>query len=716
MPNRNSNNLKPAQGIFRRFTLGFTALATLFAIGATAANSQKLAKVQAEDATWTPNAKEKATERKDLAVTASSATLTSTAESISVTFRSQKIEAYGNGASTMNVFVLPDDATWTLDAASAAYAEAKQADPDADYIEYPAHVYNVSYNKNARTEDPNIIVIPSTVSNTRGFRFLVNSIVADCCFNEKTGLVSYDNITKIFIPDTIKTIEAGAFYNVPDNVQILCEAPEYYTNDENEQVKTYPNDWTDAENVIYEYDLHKIYEEFEIDDDEVELLLNTGSPTAKKFGEGADFYLGLESETYNYPLYMEYQFEKQTGDGLYEPVEGKHMYKVPVLATNVPYDAVGSSMGYEYVTKEINIDVPEKCRVKNDSIVFHNIFPAIKGSAEEGSAMKPDVKDDEGWDGSYYAVPSIAYSVVPHFEEFFKVRPVSLSTLGNFLQFEIELDKPRGEDGYGIYPILQPAIFESNKAQIDAGTLQIRYQFSSLDQANYRFTYDDNGTLKVVSLRIRTPIKYVLVNKDNAFRMGFLVNADEVPGVTMESLRKVEFCNFVIKSDIYKPETNAIVTKSSSALHFAFVTLFDQVENAKKVNVGMVIVIFFLIYAVAFAAIAVAYFFYAKKRFRNDEFRRVNNKRFLLNSLKNFIGFALVAAAGLFIYCRWGLLRTTVVVFNPLDAFVVIFAVGGAIFLGFTIKNLVVSFKNARKRKEAARLKLDEDVADDGTH
>ena len=94
----------------------------------------------------------------------------------------------------------------------------------------------------------------------------------------------------------------------------------------------------------------------------------------------------------------------------------------------------------------------------------------------------------------------------------------------------------------------------------------------------------------------------------------------------------------------------------------------------------------------------------------------MNNKRFLLNSLKNFIGFALVAAAGLFIYCRWGLLRTTVVVFNPLDAFVVIFAVGGAIFLGFTIKNLVVSFKNARKRKEAARLKLDEDVADDGTH
>ena len=61
-------------------------------------------------------------------------------------------------------------------------------------------------------------------------------------------------------------------------------------------------------------------------------------------------------------------------------------------------------------------------------------------------------------------------------------------------------------------------------------------------------------------------------------------------------------------------------------------------------------------------------------------------------------------------------MRTTVVTFNPLDAFVIIFAVAGLIFLGFTIKNMVVGFKNARKRKEAIRLKLDEDVADDGTH
>jgi hypothetical protein len=37
------------------------------------------------------------------------------------------------------------------------------------------------------------------------------------------------------------------------------------------------------------------------------------------------------------------------------------------------------------------------------------------------------------------------------------------------------------------------------------------------------------------------------------------------------------------------------------------------------------------------------------------------------------------------------------------------------IFIGFAIKNLVVAIKQARKNREALRLKLDEDVADDGT-
>ena len=110
------------------------------------------------------------------------------------------------------------------------------------------------------------------------------------------------------------------------------------------------------------------------------------------------------------------------------------------------------------------------------------------------------------------------------------------------------------------------------------------------------------------------------------------------------------------------------------------------------------------------------YYFYAKNRFKNDEFRRVNGKKFLIEALKNGLGLTIVFGAIYFIYARWGLFKGSVVTFNPFDAFVVVFTIAGVIYIGFSIKNIVISVKNTRKRKQAARLHLDQDKDDDGTN
>ena len=163
-------------------------------------------------------------------------------------------------------------------------------------------------------------------------------------------------------------------------------------------------------------------------------------------------------------------------------------------------------------------------------------------------------------------------------------------------------------------------------------------------------------------------------------------------------------------------EVYSIIIKSEVITRFAELAVIPETHAMRHINVASVLVWTYVIYVVAFAALAVSYYFYAKRRFRNDEFRRVNTKRFVINALKNFLGFGLILSSILFIIARWGLMPTSVVVFNPMDAFVIVFTILGLIFFGFTIKNLVVSFKNARKRKEAIKLKLDQDVADDGTN
>ncbi|MCR5348481.1 MAG: hypothetical protein K6E59_02590 [Bacilli bacterium] len=702
MLKRNTNTRKPAKGLLRSLFVGMTAL---LAIASGSLLSTSAIGVSADGDQWVPPEEETLVEHSELAVTAVSSTLTSSTQSFAVSFRSKKIEGWANGARYSNVYSLPDDPTWTKEEAFRLYAEDKEAaeaeGKEVELRHYDASVYNISYRSTASKIDGrnDRMIIPATVERDQGFILDIVGINQDACFNPKTDLVSYDGIAEIVIPETIKTISDGAFYDVPEGVRILCEAPEYYEDENGDLVKTYPNDWTDI-TPVYDYELT------EEERDALDVL--TTAPRA--FGKGADFFLGIENEDFGLPLYMEYSLEKTSdGGATYTPIEGTYMHKVPIQSTNNPYDAVGSSMGETDLNQNISVPVPSSCRIDASTVKFHNIFRARPALKEENysTSMIPDQTE------AFYAEPAIAYSIVPHFEEFYSVTPISYSTLGDYLQLEVEFTRQPGDTGYGIYPSLEPKLFAQNRAALDSGKLMVRYQFSSLDQAYYNFTAVDGQTY---SRRVSTPVKYVLMPDAKGYRTGFLIHIPDFPGLNAKDIRKVEFSNFGIKADLYNTTTNSIVTKSSVALRFSSLVLFSDLAQAKHIDVGTVIAVVYIAYVVLFAIGAVSYYFFAKKKFRNDEFRRVNDQKYWLNALKNFAGFALILSAILFIYCRWGLLRTTIVTFNPLDAFVALFTVLGAIFLGFTIRDIVVSAQAAKKRKETERLKLDQDVDDDGTH
>ena len=694
---------------FRIFALGVPFLAVAF--GAISAPlSASATRANALGANWTPNEKEELVSHTSLAVTASSSTLTSTTQSISVSFRSRRIETWPNGAANKNVYILPNDPEW-VDPGRFDQKEGWDGHPitDDDYPRYPASVFNIN-TYIAAVGSGDHIVVPTFVRKQKSFILDVVNISADCCFDPKTDLVDYEGIKEIVIPATIETIEEGAFMDLPDDVTILCEAPEFVIDEETGdfaldddgfKIPTYPGTWTDG-TVVYNYQL--------TGDDKG--LLTPNTTTSVAFGSGEDFYLGIESDDYYFPLYMEYQYETLLEDGSYALQADTYMKKLDLVSTNNPYDAVGTTMGRDEIVKNIDIPVSKGTRVNADSIKFHNIY-RVDASTRAPSIKDPDLYD--GWNGELYAEPAIAFTLVPHFEQFFSIKPSGVATYGDFLRFSVDLYVEPGESGYGLYSQINPEMFAANKKNLDSGLCQTRYQFSSLDQSYYRFTYGDPANPQTVTVRLGTPVKYVLVNKGSVFNMGFLVNTADIEGVTTDNILGIELCGFVIKSDIYNNDTHSIVTRSSISLRFARLQLFEDFQNVHKTNVVLIIALTYIIYVAAFLAGAVGYYFFAKYRYRNDEFHRMNLKKYLIAASKNFAGFALVTSAILFIVCRWGIMNNTVVVFNPIDPLVTIFTILGAIYLGFFIRDIVLGIKNARKRRQALRLRLDEDVVEDGT-
>ena len=79
-------------------------------------------------------------------------------------------------------------------------------------------------------------------------------------------------------------------------------------------------------------------------------------------------------------------------------------------------------------------------------------------------------------------------------------------------------------------------------------------------------------------------------------------------------------------------------------------------------------------------------------------------------------GFLVIAYAIIFIFMRAVGFANTIVSFNPTDPLLIGFAIAGMIIGGYFIVLAIKAIKTEKERRRAIRLRLNEDVADDGTN
>lgn len=634
----------------------------------------------------------------DLSVVVSSSSRTDHYQAMTVGFSSLKIITLPNGPRYNNVFVIPDDDTFpgTIDNARAESKAKKEAEGDA-YVrpEYDGKVYTI-YNGAQFNKERYDAVIPATISYGDSFILNVKSIGANANVDDENNY-DYDNLSSITIPSTIESIEPLAFMDVPDTMTIRCELTE---EEAKERYGIETTDWTDAKNIEWGVELTS---------DEKDKL-EVDASISRNFGSGKFFLLGIDRKgEYEKPLILEYKTQKINADGSVTPNDETKYFVKDIKNKQDGYDAVQS----DDKSFDLNIPVQKNEEIDLGSLKFHNIYAAELVDSPKGGKVAAPANVEEG----LYSVPKVRISKVYHIDEYISRKTRSISTLESYTQVSLNVDRVMNESLVnGIFEKINPSVYAANKDAIDRGDFRIRYQFSSLTLASYRVTYRAGNEVKQKLIPLGTPIQNVLLNNDKNNHVGFLFKGSNVGADYSESnLLDVELVNFVLKIDLYNNAKKGIVTKSAVSTRFSAISLIDDINAVRRINVSVIMIVTYIIYLLVFLAGATGYYFFAKNKFKNDEFRRVNGRKYIKSAAKNLFGFALILSSILFIVARWGLLVSSVVTFNPLDVFVILFTIAGGIFLGFAIKNLVNSIKNAKKRREAIRLKLDQDVADDGT-
>ncbi len=626
-------------------------------------------------------------DRNELAFTLTGSSLTPCSQSFTLSMQSVKIEAYNNSTRYNNVFVRIDDANYTDFQTAKKNAEDAQDAAEKENKEYVPAVYNATvFNVSNSKASATTIVLPNFIDYGTLFRLQVSSIEANVCYDYDSKSLSYANIKEIIIPEGYQKISTDAFLGAKEaGVAIKAASSGPGEN--------WEEGWTDAD-VEYGVALTSSQQR----------ALEVRTTGITTFGEGKSFFVGYfnpESPETNKPLTMEYRLLDSNDN----PVGQTQYYELPKASTTLDYDAVGTIAGKAKDDRSVDVEIPEGTHIDESSIIFHNIFRLVKNGSGSGVIIEPDSEPLK-------ATPVRSYSRVMNFGDFLEVSSGKASYFAGYSRFSLKANLKTE-----IFESINPNVYNQNKASIDNGTLRVRISLSSLGSAKYRVVYEgENGETIVSTILVRTPIG--TINLSNGEEIGFLIKDSDVgEGFSFSKVRSLRLCGFYLQVDLYNGNKNSIVNNSKKSVRFGSIDILPQggLSELKVIDLAAYFAISYSCYVGLFALLAVGYFFYCKKKYRNDEFRRVNPKKYWLKSLRNLFGYGLIFSSILFIVARWGLLSSTVVVFNILDVWVIVFTIAGAIFLGLAIKEFVVSIKQTMERKKKEKLHLDADVAEDGT-
>lgn len=609
----------------------------------------------------------------ELSISITNSSTTKSSQAYQVSF-SSKITTFTT--SDKNVYIRIDDPAYTKP------DDYPSQDNEEDRPNFGASVYRImSVSSQPGKGD---IVVPRRLKYGSKFVMNVTAIGANAIDQQIAK-----NITSILIPETVDTIYESAFDGLDSSVvfNIMASEP---TDTLNEAM------FPDGATINWGYQPTAAEE----------IKLNGavfGAP--KDFGTGNSYMFGYKDPTgkNSRPLYIGY-FIIEDGKR-----SEQQLLELPLTNTNKNnYDACGDSVGSVTFNKAIDIELLPGQEIDDEEIYFYNIYEAVK---DENGAFVPNF-DDEKAPYGYYSHAKCSYLFKNDISNYITYEYDSIVTFSGYTSVVIDVDTVPG-----IYERLKASSYEANIDSINSGYMVIRYRLTSFNLARYRITYELNGENVTVEVPIKTPVDSYYLSKQKNNKVNFLLkNSDVGEGFAPDKIRGLELVGLYFTLDLFVPDTNSIVTKSNTSTRFGIIEVLPLTDSAVDyMNINMILIISMVIYVALYSLITLSYFAYAKRKFRNDEFRRIKPKQFFKNAVTGLFGLGIIILSIMFIYFRFWPMNNSIIVYNQLDVFVIVFTIAAILAIGYYIRFFTIMIKTNIEKRKSEKLKLNEDVADDGT-
>jgi len=424
---------------------------------------------------------------------------------------------------------------------------------------------------------------------------------------------------------------------------------------------------------------------------------------ADQFSSDKSYMLGYYGEGDDYrPLTFTFDVEDKNG------VVTSRTSQLEKKNTNsqIFYDSIGPDFSYTF-SNYADLLISRDYEVLPETIKISNIF----GITEKWiTTTDPNTGEDKGYweftpnyEESYFINPDVNFKNNFIQSDFFTTEFTYKTTFRGFTSLNVDLTSKAKE----VYPDLYSKYEDYEDALAD-GSCYLNVQLVDVVDTNL-----------VVELKDGSERAFDISTSDNIYLtedvngLSFLIadlDADDVESFYIDNL------TYEMKlTEIDEDGIETDVSRSDEAIRFARVA-FESDQEISVVNLNAEFIWTFVGLLVVIGAIDTYLYFYRKEKYKNDEFRRVNNRNYVVNSVIFWAGAEIFILDLLVIIARVTTLNNTIAIYNPLDAYIIWLTLFTLFFIGFVVKYIKGAAENNKERKKVERLGLNEKVDDDGTN
>ncbi len=433
------------------------------------------------------------------------------------------------------------------------------------------------------------------------------------------------------------------------------------------------------------------------------------------------YMIGDYREAANLPMTFYYNVSDAAGNISSQT----YVSKAAKNATN--YDIVGKAYSKTF-SNSVELEVSEDLDFVSESFTIGNIYKVARADDEARAQGITGYMADTS---VKYYLGNADWSKAPILKvsDFLEMHLDRITSFGHFTSVECTYISHVQEN----FPILMghvdgedsPCAWHSSykdmptyEERVASGQLIIHPRFSS----------------------ITSEMKFVCLNKDNEEIYNEKISVSDSAYTSIPFDATTGKMRFLIENHFSKGGpgdihsfridsptiTFALSTPEKKDIKESFKTTFNErfshisVETVDKkapfyVSVDFVLVLTFVILTAVYVGLNLGLYFYRKEKYKNDEFNRVETKSWIKSSVIYFVALSVLVFDFLFILFRAVNMHNSIVVYNPLDAFIIILSICSIISIGYLVMKLVKHVKNAIEQKKTEELHLNDNIADDGT-